>query len=125
MLTQCAELLQKGKFGDFWELYLSVPDVFFSSAVGFVDAVRLFILVNMRDSFRSVAKVYFQNSLGLDAESIITYCKSNEFVEKIEGDVVVLTVNEHNRNDAAGSSQTGLHMDESLRLMNFLRQKSK
>lgn len=121
LLQNCADLLQKGKFGDFWELYVSVPDIFFSSAAGFVDAVRVFILVNLRDTFRSVAKEYFQNSLGLDAESIITYCQSNEFVEKISGDVVIFTLNEHNQNNQSQVNEGLLRMEESLRLVEFLK----
>lgn len=111
LLQNCADLLQKGKFGDFWELYVSVPDFFFSAAAGFVDAIRVFILVNMRDTFRSVAKEYFQTSLGLDADSIITYCELNEFVEKISGDVVIFTLNEHNKNTTDQAS-TGLQIEE-------------
>ncbi len=83
LLLKCADLLERGKFGEFWELYVSVPDSFFGAAVGFVDVVRIFILANMRDTFRTVPCIYFQNSLGLDGPSVITYCKNNEFIEKV------------------------------------------
>lgn len=81
-VQKCADALERGKFREFWELYVP-SQTLFAEAAGFVEAVRLFIVSNLRDTFKSIPKVLFQQQLGLDDVSVVSFCESNKFIEKV------------------------------------------
>lgn len=81
-VQKCADALERGKFREFWELYVPAQALF-AEATGFVDAVRLFIVSNLRDTFKTIPKGLFQQQLGLDDVSVVSFCESNKFIEKV------------------------------------------
>ncbi len=83
LIQKCADLLERGKFNQFWEEYVSAPQSLFAQAENFVHAIRLFILSNLRDTFKNISKSLFMQQLGLNDTSIIAYCESNKLVEKV------------------------------------------
>jgi hypothetical protein len=85
LIQKCADLLERGKFNQFWEEYVSGPQSLFVQAENFVHAIRLFILSNLRDTFKNISKALFMQQLGLNDSSIIAYCESNKLVEKVIG----------------------------------------
>lgn len=88
LIQKCADLLERGKFHQFWEEYVTAPQTLFSQANGFVDFIRLFILSNLRDTFKTIPKNMFQQQLGLNDSTIVAFCDSNKLVEK----VVLMTI---------------------------------
>lgn len=82
LIQKCSDCLERGKFSEFWELYIRSAELF-SIATGFVDSVRVYILGSLRDAFHNVAKPLFQESLGLDDASFEQFCVSNKFIEKV------------------------------------------
>ena len=89
IVQKCADLLESGKFREFWEQFVPSHTVF-SQATGFVDSVRLFIVSNLRDTFRNIPKALFQERLGLDEKSLTSFCDSNKFIEKVRVILLVL-----------------------------------
>jgi hypothetical protein len=81
-VQKLADLLERGKFREFWEQYVPAQSIF-SEAVGFVDAVRLFMVSNLRDTFKDMPKALFQQQLGLDDVTVTSFCDSNKFIEKV------------------------------------------
>lgn len=81
-VLQCADLLERGKFREFWETFVPSHTVF-AEAAGFVDYIRLFIVSNLRDTFRNMPKSFFQQQLGLDENSVPAFCEANKFIEKV------------------------------------------
>lgn len=122
LVKKCANLLERGKFLEFWEEYTSpeTPETLFSQAQGFVDSIRAFILSSLSQTFKNIPKEEFQQHLGLNENSIAIFCKSNPYIEKIDGDYVVFVGNEENRRKKK-MFDDNLRMDEGLRLVEFLR----
>lgn len=77
----CAELLERGKYTEFWEEYINAQNVF-KAAVGFVDAIRKIILSNLRSTFVAVPKSLFAQQLGLNDTDVEPFCQ-NKFVDKV------------------------------------------
>lgn len=82
-IQKCADLLERGKFFEFWEEYVNAPESLYTPVAGFVDAIRFFILSNIRDTYKSIPKSVLQQQLGLNDSGLIAYCDSNKFVEKV------------------------------------------
>ena len=81
-IQKCVDALEKGKFRDFWQLYVPTQALF-ADAVGFVEMVRLFIVSNLRDTFKNMPQGIFTQQLGLDNVSVVSFCDSNKFIEKV------------------------------------------
>jgi hypothetical protein len=81
-VQKCADLLERGRFREFWEQYIHAQGMF-SEAVGFVDSIRLFIVGNLRDTFKDMPKALFEQQLGLDNKTVVSFCDSNKFIEKV------------------------------------------
>jgi translation initiation factor 3 subunit K len=81
-IQKCVDSLERGRFREFWEQFVPAQALF-TEAVGFVDSVRLFIVSNLRDTFKDMPKALFQQQLGLDAVSVVSFCDSNKFIEKV------------------------------------------
>lgn len=118
-IQECADLLERGKYREFWEKYVPAVEIF-SEAAGFVDSIRLFILISLSDTFKTIQKQLFQQQLGLDQSSIVAFCESNKFIEKISGDSVVFVSNDGNQNRVL-SFDSNLRVDEGLKMVEFLR----
>jgi len=82
VIRKAADSLERGKFREFWEQFVPAQALF-TEAVGFVDSIRLFIVSNLRDTFKSIPKALFQQQLGLDEVSVVSFCDSNKFIEKV------------------------------------------
>ena len=82
VIQKCADCLERGHFRQFWEQYVPAQALF-TDAVGFVDSIRLFIVSNMRDTFKDMPQDLFQQQLGLDKVSVVSFCDSNKFIEKV------------------------------------------
>lgn len=82
VIQKSADSLERGKFREFWEQFVPAQTLF-TEAVGFVDSIRLFIVSNLRDTFKSIPKALFQQQLGLDEASVVSFCDSNKFIEKV------------------------------------------
>ena len=96
-IKKCADALERGKFHQFWEEYVG-SQALFSQANGFVDFIRVFILSNLRDTFKTLPKNLFQQQLGLNDSSVVSFCESNKLVEKIAGEDIVFASNDENQN---------------------------
>jgi hypothetical protein len=122
LIKKCANLLERGKFLEFWEEYTkpSTPETLFSHAAGFVESIRGFILGSLSETFKNIPKTDFQQHLGLNENSIVVFCTTNSYIEKIEGDYVVFVGNDENRRKKKLFDED-LRMDEGLRLVEFLR----
>jgi hypothetical protein len=109
-IQKCADSLERGKFREFWELFVSSNDLF-GEVNGFVDSIRLFIVSNLRDTFKNIPKVLFQEQLGLDEATVGPFCQSNKFIEKVAGDVIELAANEENQRKTVRGDE-GTRIDE-------------
>ena len=63
VIRKAADSLERGKFREFWEQFVPAQALF-NEAAGFVDSIRLFIVSNLRDTFKSIPKALFQQQLG-------------------------------------------------------------
>lgn len=81
-VQKSADMLERGRFREFWEQYVTAQELF-SEAAGFVDSIRLFIISNLRDTFKDMPKALFQQQLGLDNVTVVSFCDSNKFIEKV------------------------------------------
>ncbi len=133
LIQKCADFLERGKFHQFWEEYVTAPETLFSQANGFVDFIRLFILSNLRDTFKNIPKTLFQQQLGLNESSIVSFCESNKLIDKVSdsqvkssttdilsqiaGDDVVFVSNDENQNKSQQFDEN-LRVDEVI-LCNF------
>lgn len=106
-IRSCADLLERGKFREFWELFV-LNTALFSEAQGFVDYVRVYIISNLRDTFKNIHTSLFQQYLGLDDNSVILFCNTNKSIEKISGDFIDFVINDENQNRS--------QRDESLKM---------
>ena len=82
-IQECANLLERGHFLGFWEHFLNAPEGLFTSAVGFVDFIRMFILSTLRNTYTAIPKKLFAEQLGLNETSIEAFCEGNKFIEKV------------------------------------------
>jgi hypothetical protein len=83
IIHKCANSLERGQFREFWESFLTAPELF-GQATGFVDAIRLFIVSNLRDTFKNMSKDLFQQQLGLDDNSVAMFCESvAKYIDKV------------------------------------------
>lgn len=121
LIKNCASLLESGKFLEFWEEYISAPEALFSQALGFVEAIRVFILATLSVTFKNISKDAFMQHLGLNDSSIVAFCASNDYIEKIDGDNVVFVANEENQKKEKKNFDDNYRVDEGLRLVEFLR----
>lgn len=121
LIRKCANLLERGKYLEFWEEFVSAPDTLFSPAAGFVEAIRHFILSSLSETFKSINRATFQEQLGVNEKSIVEFCSDNKFIEKIDGDKVVFVSNEENQNLKKQTFDENWRMDEGLKLVEFLR----
>lgn len=83
VIRAAADSLERGKFREFWGQFVPAQALF-TEAVGFVDSIRRFIVSNLRDTFKSIPKALFQQQLGLDEASLVSFCDSNKFIEKVQ-----------------------------------------
>lgn len=111
-IKKCADALERGKFHQFWEEYVGSQAIF-AQANGFVDSIRLFILSNLRDTFKTMPKNLFQQQLGLNDSSVVSFCESNKLVEKIAGEDIVFASNDEN--------QKKTQLDENVRIEEVCR----
>lgn len=118
LIQKCSDLLERGMYREFWEKFVPARESF-AEALGFVDAVRLFIVSNLRDTFRNMPQTLFQEQLGLDEASVAPFCDSNKFIEKIDAGNIVFAANNENQNKF--NVEDGLRMDEGLKMVEFLR----
>ena len=114
-------LNDSGKFHDFWEEYISAPETLFSQAGGFVESIRVFILATLSETYKNMSKESFMQHLGLNDSSIVAFCASNKYIEKIEGKYVVFVSNEENQEKQKKTFDESYRVDEGLRLVEFLR----
>lgn len=121
LIKKCASLLESGKFHDFWEEYISAPETLFSQAGGFVESIRVFILATLSETYKNMSKESFMQHLGLNDSSIVAFCASNKYIEKIEGKYVVFVSNEENQEKQKKTFDESYRVDEGLRLVEFLR----
>jgi hypothetical protein len=83
VIQDCAANLEKGRYTDFWEEYISAPENLFGSANGFVDFIRRYILGNLRDTYKAMPSALFAQQLGLNESSVEAFCNGNKFIEKV------------------------------------------
>ncbi len=83
VVQQCANYLETGRYTDFWEEYISAPENLFTTANGFVDFIRRYILGNLRDTYTAMPSSLFAQQLGLNESSVETFCNGNKFIEKV------------------------------------------
>ncbi|RYH02922.1 hypothetical protein EON65_47560 [archaeon] len=81
-IRESAALLEKGKYAEFWEEYVNHESLF-NSASGFANSIRLFILGNLRDSYKAMPKALFAQCVGVEEESMSVFCQGNKFIEKL------------------------------------------
>lgn len=110
-IMECAALLERGRYADFWEHYVSRNDLF-SQALGFVENIRLFVLGNLRDTFKAMPKTLFMQQLGLDAAAVDTFCNGNMFIEKVSADDIHFAASEENTKHANFVPPTTLRTTE-------------
>eukprot|EP01038_Epipyxis_sp_PR26KG_P004212 gene4212-5986_t len=113
------DFLQRGQFREFWVKFMESQELF-TEATGFVDSIRLFILGNLRDTFKTIPNELFQQQLGLDAQNLIAFCDSNKYVENVTADKIIFAPNDENQNKSVQLEET-LRLDEALRLVEKLR----
>lgn len=98
IIKKCASLLERGKFRDFWEQFVQ-SQTLFAEAQGFVDYIRVFIVSNLRDTFKNIPKAVFQQQVSLDDTNVVLFCNSNKMIEKISSeDIVEFALNDENQN---------------------------
>lgn len=83
VIQECANYLEKGRYTDFWEEYISAPEALFSAANGFVDFIRIYILGNLRETYSSMPNTLFAQQLGLNESSVEPFCNGNKFIDKV------------------------------------------
>jgi hypothetical protein len=83
IVQECASCLEKGRYTDFWEEYISAPDNMFGAANGFVDFIRRYILGILRDTYTDIPSSLFAQQLGLNESSVEAFCNGNKFIEKV------------------------------------------
>ncbi len=82
-IQECASFLEKGRYTDFWEEYISAPEALFSAVNGFVDFIRIYILGNLRETYSSMPNTLFAQQLGLNESSVEPFCNGNKFIDKV------------------------------------------
>lgn len=82
-IQDCANLLERGHFLEFWGQFVNAPEGLFTAAVGFVDFIRMFILGTLRNTYTAIPKKLFAEQLGLNETSIEAFCEGNKFIEKV------------------------------------------
>lgn len=113
-VSQCAVLLETGKYAEFWEAYVAHEGLF-SAAAGFVENIRLFILTNLRDTYKAMPKELFSVLLGLNEASLPTFCSGNKFIQKV-AEEVHFTKEEVKAEEKSGS----FRLDEGLAVLSVL-----
>jgi hypothetical protein len=111
VIVECAALLEKGKFSDFWEEYVT-QQALFSRASGFVENIRLFILGTLRDAYRAMPQALFAQQLGLNENSLAPFCNGNTFIEKVAEDCVYFTAHEDRAAKVAPAAANTIRADE-------------
>lgn len=92
VVQECANCLEKGRYTDFWEEYISAPENLFTSANGFVDFIRRYILGNLRDTYTAMPSALFAQQLGLNESSVEAFCNGNKFIEKVKQSLNVIPI---------------------------------
>eukprot|EP01039_Chlorochromonas_danica_P007500 gene7500-8297_t len=121
-ISDSALLLEKGQYADFWEEYVSQQgQTVFSSASGFVENIRLFILGNLSQTYKAMPKTLFAQQLGLNDSSLEAFCSGNKFIAKIATENVYFAPREDNVKVAPTLSSTGaLRTAEGLSILPIL-----
>jgi translation initiation factor 3 subunit K len=88
VIQDCATCLEKGRYTDFWEEYISAPENLFTPANGFVDFIRRYILGNLRDTYTAMPSSLFAQQLGLNESNVEAFCNGNKFIEKVRSSVI-------------------------------------
>lgn len=72
-IMKCSMCLEKGKFKEFWIEFSQSPNGLFNAAVGFVGAIRSFILQMLANTFKNIPLALFLEQLGLPVEEISAF----------------------------------------------------
>ena len=78
-LSSCVTLLEGGAFEEFWTKYNSNKP-FFNSINNFENAIRSFVMSNVRSTYSIIDKPKLQSLLGLNSNDIDNYLKSSSDV---------------------------------------------
>ena len=114
-----ADLLERAEFAKFWEEYAAADKALTEAAVGFVDAIRAYIVSTTAQTFRNISKDQLQQFLGFSsAAEVDAFCKTNAAVENVGSD----GVNFARPKDGVGkSNDDSLRLEEALRLVDAVR----
>jgi translation initiation factor 3 subunit K len=78
-----ADLLERAEFSKFWEEYAAADQSITSSANGFKDLIRTFIISNTSATFTNISMELLQSFLGLSASETVAFCKTSPLVEQV------------------------------------------
>jgi hypothetical protein len=78
-----ADLLERAEFSKFWEEYAAADQSITSSADGFKDLIRTFIISNTSATFTNISMELLQSFLGLSAAETAAFCKTSPLVEQV------------------------------------------
>ena len=113
-----ADLLERAEFAKFWEEYAAADKTLTEAAVGFVDAIRAYIVGTTAQTFRNIGKEQLKQFLGFSsAAEVDTFCKGNAAVEHVGSDLVAFARSK----DTGKTNEDSLRLDEALRLVDAVR----
>ena len=116
---KCAELLEGGKFQEFWAEYATNASELFTAA-GFTDSIRNLIAENIKFTFKTINSDKFSSMIGLSSSDVGAFCTSSEHVQELKGSTVVMTSCAENQ-PRLQHFEESLRFDEALRLVDSLR----
>lgn len=78
-----ADLLERAEFPKFWDEYAAADQSITSSADGFKDLIRTFIISNTSATFTNISMELLQSFLGLSASETEAFCKASPLVDQV------------------------------------------
>ena len=79
-IAKVADLLERGQYREFWAEYSSAPVGLFTSATGFIGAIRSFILQSLSNTFKNLPGSSFAEYLGLPYTELSSFQTASQKV---------------------------------------------
>jgi hypothetical protein len=122
LVGRCGELLQSGKFAQFWEEYKESPlsgEIF--GATGFEKAIRVFMVENIRNVYANINKQGLQEMLGFGsaANEFQTFCENNRSIGAVSDSIEFVSCPENCKGPA--KKEKSLGFEEMLRLVDSIK----
>eukprot|EP01041_Mallomonas_annulata_P000559 gene559-1075_t len=113
-IQKCADFLESGRFKEFWDSCVDGTVAEITMNANFRNAIRSYMMGNIRSTFRNMSRDQFQQMLGLESAELESFCSSCTDVKQVTADTVIIVPPV----DTLGKSKA---LEESVRFEEILR----